>query len=58
LYSKLGYPVETSYRDVRPDVRELNFRKGKMQIEHDKNPDCYLYRVGSSPWTTWDCRRL
>jgi hypothetical protein len=58
LYSKLGYPVETSYRDVRPDVRELNFQKGKMQIEHDRNPDCYRYKVGSSPWTTWDCRRL
>jgi hypothetical protein len=58
LYSKLGYPVETSYRDVNHDVRELNFQKGKMQINHNKNPDCYRYKAGSKPWTSWECRAL
>ena len=56
LYGKLGYPVEVNYRDVSRDVRELRFQKGKVQINHTKNPDCHRYKAGPAAWSKWECR--
>jgi hypothetical protein len=52
LRTKLGYPVETSYRTVGSNRRELKFQTGAMEM--DTRRKCYRIQTAGG-WGSWVC---
>jgi hypothetical protein len=61
LFNSLGYPTETSYREIVEDnptgsdpiLLQLEFQKGRLQVE--STGFCYRVRLDGQSWGGWEC---